>query len=366
MSDDRELIRELHRRPYRGPVLAYDLRRVRARIRRLAALGERHDARFLLAVKAFADPRVLAWFAREGVGFDVSNAGELALVAAATPIASERPLSITGPRLAGVVEALAGWRGEVSVSVESMAQLAAVRDALGARVKLALRVDVTPGGARLATRFGGRPTELEALVAAAAPVRPEGLHCHIGSERNDLATYTGIVRELIGFARRARLELRTLNVGGGLHGMTDAQVEDLVARLRALVPADVRLVFEPGGYWFNDAGFALARVIDLKRSEIVVLDLSSECHLRWSTPSLLAAATSAPAARHRPLLFVGPTCYEADVVGRFRVPCDEDGAPALACGDRVVLARVTSYSASWNTGFNGIAPAEVLLHGIDA
>jgi diaminopimelate decarboxylase len=56
------------------------------------------------------------------------------------------------------------------------------------------------------------------------------------------------------------------------------------------------------------------------------------------------------------VLFVGPTCYEEDVVGEWTV--DPSQWPA---GARVVLRDVTGYAAGWNTGFGGVPPADVVM-----
>jgi diaminopimelate decarboxylase len=58
----------------------------------------------------------------------------------------------------------------------------------------------------------------------------------------------------------------------------------------------------------------------------------------------------------RPTLFVGPTCYEEDVIGEWKV------APVqCAKGTRVVLGNVSGYALAWNTSFGGVPPAAVML-----
>jgi diaminopimelate decarboxylase len=55
-------------------------------------------------------------------------------------------------------------------------------------------------------------------------------------------------------------------------------------------------------------------------------------------------------------LFVGPTCYEDDVLGEWTVE------PArFPAGSRVVLRNITGYAAAWNVGFAGIMPAEIVM-----
>ena len=95
---------------------------------------------------------------------------------------------------------------------------------------------------------------------------------------------------------------------------------------------------------------AVARALDDRA--LCVLDISRICHLRWSQPELVAPPPRTGAGRIT--LFAGPTCYEDDVLGEWTV---EPFAP----GARVVLRNVTGYAVAWNTGFGGVAPADVVV-----
>jgi diaminopimelate decarboxylase len=72
-------------------------------------------------------------------------------------------------------------------------------------------------------------------------------------------------------------------------------------------------------------------------------------------PVELVGAARAPRTA-RPALVAGPTCFEDDVLGDWLV-----GSDHLAIGARLVLRGVTGYAVAWNTGFAGIAPAEVAI-----
>ena len=55
-----------------------------------------------------------------------------------------------------------------------------------------------------------------------------------------------------------------------------------------------------------------------------------------------------------PTLFVGPTCFEEDVLGEWVIDPPPIGTP-------VVVRGVSGYAVAWNTGFGGIPPAEVVI-----
>ncbi|HVV88275.1 MAG TPA: hypothetical protein VHE35_34775, partial [Kofleriaceae bacterium] len=89
--------------------------------------------------------------------------------------------------------------------------------------------------------------------------------------------------------------------------------------------------------------------------EVRVLSLSRLCHLRWSSPRLVAPPP--PPGGGAAVSLLGATCCEDDVIADARVPAD--AVPAI--GDRVVLAAVSGYAAAWNRAFAGIPAARVVL-----
>ncbi|MEJ7598663.1 MAG: hypothetical protein WKG01_12205 [Kofleriaceae bacterium] len=151
-------------------------------------------------------------------------------------------------------------------------------------------------------------------------------------------------------AADAGITPRFLDLGGAWHAVAD--VQSTLASLRAAIPSQLELVIEPGRAFVNDAGFACGHVVvarELDDRPMRVLDLSRICHLRWSPIELVG---SAPVAS-TPTLFVGPTCFEDDVLGEW--------IAAPAAGERVVFRGVTGYAVGWNTSFGGIPAAEVVM-----
>ena len=58
----------------------------------------------------------------------------------------------------------------------------------------------------------------------------------------------------------------------------------------------------------------------------------------------------------RVVLWVGPTCYEEDVLGEWTVE-----PAAFPVGAKIVVAGVAGYALAWNTGFGGVLPAAVVV-----
>jgi diaminopimelate decarboxylase len=372
--------------PADGPALVYDLAAVERRVRAVAAAGRASGVRVLFAMKSFPHDAVLELAAAHLDGFDAGSPGEASRLGAR---AGGRLVSITDPSgRAGEVPA-----GDLVITVESAAQAAAAPS----RARLAIRLaasHLVPGPeavggvledtGRRTSRFGIRPgddgwrDEVAAIIAAGAG-RVAGFHVHHGGvAATSPARLVASARAALGLADELGLPITWLDLGGSLHGIGDGAIPALaaaLAELRAVVPASVELAIEPGRLLALDAGYAVGHVVasrELAERSVRVLDLSRSCHLRWQriTPALalrqhagawraMSGVLPARTGEARRVLFTGPTCYEEDVVGEWKLGKDEDGA-RWPEGSRLVVAGVDGYALAWNGGFGGIAPARVV------
>jgi diaminopimelate decarboxylase len=135
----------------------------------------------------------------------------------------------------------------------------------------------------------------------------------------------------------------------------------LVQEIRRVLPATTTLFFEPGRPLTEKAGFALGRIEAVAaRAEHIdlVVDLSAECHLRWTDPMLIVPSAHGENGTAR-VRIVGPTCAESDVLGIYRIPTPVAGCVPYRRGDILMFGDVVGYSACWNIGFNGRPPASV-------
>jgi diaminopimelate decarboxylase len=333
--------------------LVYDLATIDATMARVAAAARAHDIRVLFAAKSFPHPRVLALAARHLDGFDVASPGELADVPAAAMISIFDP---TGRAVASVAQRSAT---RTIASIETAAQLAAAPP----HAELAIRISasitgrdpavgaILDGSGHRRSRFGlADRAQISELVALAGG-RRWGLHVHHGP-----VTATSAERFIATAVAALALVDREpgfLNLGGAWHGIADLAAA--FAKLRAAIPRAIELVIEPGRMFAAGAGFACGLVTaarSLGDRELRVVDLSRACHLRWSPVELVAPAPHP--GRGVKTLIVGPTCYEEDTLGEWTV------APAHVA-ERVIVRDVPGYALAWNTGFAGIAPADVIV-----
>jgi diaminopimelate decarboxylase len=357
------------------PSLVFDLARIDARLTAIADAARAAGITALFAAKSFPHPAVRALAAARLAGFDVASPAEVAEVAADAGAVAAMP---AGPRVLSVADpsgraiaAAAGWRGRLIVGCETVAQV----DAAPPHAEIAIRLSasltgrdpaiggVLEGSGRRRSRFGidVSPALMREAIAAlgrAAGSRPVGLHVHHGpvaatsSER-----FTATAQAMIDAATAAGVVPRFIDLGGAWHAIAD--LPGALRAIRAALPPGLEILIEPGRLVADGAGFACGRVAvtrELDDRRLCVLELSRICHLRWSQPELVAPPPHTGAGRAT--LFAGPTCYEDDVLGEWTVE------PAqFVPGGQAVLRNITGYALAWNTGFGGVAPADVVMIG---
>ncbi|MEZ4366221.1 MAG: hypothetical protein R2939_08015 [Kofleriaceae bacterium] len=352
------------------PALVFDAAAIDARMAAGAAIARRHRARVLSAAKALPHPALLALARPRLDGVDVAGAAEQALVGDGFGL-----VSLADP-------ARARWRGapppELTISCESVddvrrARAQAPTASIGLRLSISSLVPgddavgaLAAGDGHRRSRFGvevARPgglATLRAMIAAAAGA-PVGVHAHgAGVVYTSPRAWGRLAAAVAALLDEVALAPAFVDLGGGWHGVADELDASLAAVRQALPEVELRL--EPGRLWTLGAGFAVGHVRaarELDDRSLRVVSLSRLCHLRWSPVRLLAPPP--PPGTGRKVMLVGPTCFEDDDVGQWTLGPGPDGGAPLAVGQPVVLADVVGYALAWNTGFAGVAPAEVVV-----
>lgn len=337
--------------------LVFDAARLARNVRAFADAARTCGVTALFAMKSFPHAHMRALAAEFLDGIDAASPEEVAA-------ARGRVLSVADPS-GRAAEAAQSWPGRLIVSCETIEQVRAAP----ANAEIALRISasitgtdpavgaVLDGTGHRRSRFGLEDrAALRALFEAAAG-RPVGLHVHHGPITS---TWSG----RFAATARAALDLadftpRFINLGGAWHGLPE--LAPALRDLRAALPPDLELIAEPGRALVEGAGFARGTVMvarDLADRPLRILDLSRICHLRWSQVELVHRAPHPGEGRRA--LFVGPTCFEEDVVGEWTVtPMD------FPVGAPVILRGVTGYAVAWNTAFGGVPAAEVVIGDAD-
>jgi diaminopimelate decarboxylase len=273
-----------------------------------------------------------------------------------------------------------------TINAESAGELdriADLADAMGRRVRVALRInpDIDAGshphistGLRI-NKFGVPLHEARAIYRerrARAGLVFVGVHVHIGSQ----ITTEGPLRRAAAALATLALELRAdgfalehVDLGGGLGIAYEGRPILTPAEYAAAVLPEVRraglpLVLEPGRAVVGHAGALVSRVVDTKRypdgRRFAVLDAGMSELLR---PALYGSFHQIVPVTPRPgdlsaWDVVGPICETSDAFARDRP------LPELRVGDLVAILDTGAYGAAMASNYNRhpLAP-EVLVSG---
>ena len=326
------------------------------------------------AVKANPHPGVLGTLAGIGAGFDVASRGEIEAALAAGADAREDLIfadTVKDPKhIAGAHEA--GLDDFTFDNASEITQIA--RHAPGANVHVRIRVSNEGSVAQLSKKFGARPEEAVALLAAArdAGLVPRGIAFHVGSQCLDAGRYVEAletVRRLFDEAAARGIALEMVDIGGGFPVRYLDEEIDIPATGRVISEAyerlfgqDVQLVAEPGRAVVGDAAILVTKVISESvrdgRNWLYFDDGTFGSFLevllyRMKFP--LRTSTDGPPIRY---VLAGPTCDCIDVFSR-----DERGEvcevelPEMHLDDLLIAGSMGAYTFSESTRFNGFEPA---------
>ncbi len=342
-----------------------------------------HDHLICYAVKANSNLAVLNLLARLGAGFDIVSLGELERVLRAGGDPARVVFSGVAKREAEIRRAL-----EVDIhcfNVESASELRRidrVAGAMGLRAPVSLRVNPDVDARThpyIATglrenKFGIDFREAAAVygeAAALANLEVVGLDCHIGSQLTEVAPFEDALErmlELVARLRSAGIELRHLDVGGGLGIRYRDESPPLPgdyarALLARLAGQGLRLIIEPGRAIVGNAGVLLTRVEYLKHGaekDFAIVDAGMNDLLR---PALYGAWQDiVPVAPRRDGVarcydVVGPVCETGDFLGK-------DRTLALAEGDLLAVRSAGAYGFTMSSNYNSRPrAAEVMVDG---
>jgi diaminopimelate decarboxylase len=355
------------------------------------------------SVKANDVPAVIAQVAARGFGANVVSRGEWALARRAGVPNGRITLEGVGKTPADLRDAArsaaAGspLRWVALESPEEAGALAlAVRRTRTAGLRLdvlyRLNPDVTPethAGLAVgsgASKFGMTETEIgEAIEAGGGPdgpLRPRGIHLHVGSQLGAVDAWRDAVRRglaLLALVGAGRAGFDTLDVGGGFPVGEPGTVPGPARFARELAPLlealpeerrPVRLAVEPGRFLVARAGWLVASVLHVRDrpdgDRVVILDAGMTelirpalygAHHRITALTSLgkAVATFDAATPRSPARVDGPVCESTDTF-------DRHDLPALRRGDLVAIADAGAYAASMAMTYNGRPrPPQVLL-----
>jgi len=335
------------------------------------------------AVKANSNLAILNLLARLGSGFDVVSAGELQRVIQAGGDPSRTVFSGVGKRPDEMKAALqAGIRCFNVESGSELYRLDSVAGECNTRAPVSLRINpdidanthpyISTGLKE--NKFGIDIDRAESLYQEALQLkhlRITGIDCHIGSQITAIGPFQdacGRIMELFARLRANGVELRHINLGGGLgicyRDEAPPDPPSLVNAIVRQVPDEaVELLVEPGRSITGNAGLLITRVLYIKETtgkNFAVVDAAMNDLIRpvlydaWQDilPVRKGGSTS-PAVYD----IVGPVCESADFLGLHR-------HLSIAEGDLLAISDAGAYGFCMSSNYNTRPrPAEILVDG---
>ena len=337
----------------------------------LAAAGL--DATVCFACKANPNMAVIRTLAELGAGADVVSEGELRQALAAGVPPGRIVFSGVGKTRQELDFAIA--RGILQINVESEPELrllSEVAAARGVRMPIAIRVnpDVDAGThAKITTgkkenKFGiewARVREVYGLAASLPGIEVVGVACHIGSQLTELEPFRDAftrVRELVATLRADGIDLRRLDLGGGLGVPYEHETPPSPAAYAEIIRSTLgdlgcRIIVEPGRLLVGNAGILVSRIIHVKEGTtrtFLIVDAAMNDLMR---PVLYDAHHAIfPVIEPPPGTFpvevdvVGPICETGDTFARQRA------LPPMRAGDLLVFGTAGAYGAAMSSTYN--------------
>ena len=199
-----------------------------------------------------------------------------------------------------------------------------------------------------------------------------GIHMHIGSQITELEPFVdslGKIVELIKELEKEGIELRYLDIGGGLgisykKGEKTPTPKEFAKKLLSLIKGlKYRIILEPGRAIIGDAGILVTKVLYVKKTSkknFVIVDAAMNDLIR---PSLYNAYHEiipiGPTTGHRSPItvdIVGPICESGDYFAKDRE------LPEVKSGDLLAILDAGAYGFSMSSNYNARPKvAEVLV-----
>ncbi len=340
------------------------------------------------AVKACSTLGVLAVLAKLGAGADIVSLGELFRWQRAGGDPAKVVFSGVGKTRDEMKAAIAAGIGCFNVeSAEELYTLDEVARSVGAKVKIALRVnpDVDPqthpyiSTGLKQNKFGVGMDEARTLLRDAAAKCPglqiAGVDFHIGSQITKASPFADAIARLVDLVTALRSDgvmLTHVDIGGGL-GIDYGKGETVVspaeygaavrAALKPVLDLGLTLHTEPGRVIVGMAGALVTRVVYRKRNEakhFTIVDAAMNDLMR---PALYGAfhpmkPVVKPERATITTDVVGPICETGDFFARDRE------LPELDQGELLWIGAAGAYGSAMASNYNTRPRApEVLVRG---
>jgi ornithine decarboxylase len=369
-----KISRYLNERRPDNPLLVVDLDVVAHNYRSLRRYLPIADVYY--AVKANPAREILSLLTGLGSSFDTASRQEIEAVIAAGAPAERISFGNTIKKQKDIAWAYA--QGVRLFAFDSEAELKKLAEsAPGSRVFCRLLMTCEGADWPLSRKFGCEADMARDLLVMARELGldPYGVSFHVGSQQTQLDQWdvaVGKTAMLFTALNEAGIELKMVNIGGGLPAKYKSEVASVDAYANAIMSAMTKhfgnalpkMIIEPGRSMVGDAGVIEAEVVLISKKSKdedvrwVYLDIGKFGGLIETMDESIKYRIQTPGATGptAPVILAGPTCDSADILYekyKYRLPL------SLKVGDKVRIHATGAYTTSYaSVNFNGFPPLE--------
>ncbi|MGD0466647.1 MAG: hypothetical protein ABSA84_08130 [Gammaproteobacteria bacterium] len=353
---------------YQKPILIYDLGQISKKMNFLTNICRDSPIKMLFTVKSFPCREVIDLAYEIMPGFEISNINEYQLL---PKDIHDVILSINDPtgQLNASIPIELSQKNTCYLHMDVIDEDKLLSFNFRPKIHYGARVSHTSliGSKSYVkeSRFGSSIIKLAKHKKFFFNGKLTGLHVHNGSEENTIDDYLIMADQIVYFLKKENIKISFVNLGGGLHLLTEKEIEELIQRLTpSFIDHNLQGFFEPGQSVVRHAGYALGKILSIKQFSQekyhLVLDLSNECHIKWSDPVLLnkGQLDSLDSPQKLTVFIGGPTCFEHDCLGILKVD-PVDGKLPFKLNEILTFGNINGYAAAWNMAFNGISKASL-------
>ncbi len=369
------------------PFYYYDMDLFRKTVDHVAELAAEHDIKVHYAIKANVERRLLEYISAKGFGADCVSGNEVLHAHSCGFPAEKIVYAGVGKSDREIHDAM--MLGIEAFNCESLQEIFVINEmahihGVKANVSVRINPDIDAHTHKYVTtglyenKFGISQHEFEKLIEIihkSEHINFIGLHFHVGSQISRVEEVFGLecrrVNEIVEYFEKKGLEIRNINLGGGLGVDYDdpdgGQIADFETWFRTISANIVRrpdqtVHVEPGRSLVAQCATLISRVVFVKSGEtknFLIMDAGMNDLIR---PALYGAYhkienLSASQRQFFPTFqaydIVGPVCESSDVWGAGRL------LPLSVRGDLMAIRSAGAYGQVMASRYNmkDLAPA---------
>ncbi len=356
------------------PFFAFSLDKVKEKYRNFATHFP--DAIINFAMKANAEPEILATLYEEGANFEIASVYELHMLKE-LKIPGERMIYGTSVKPAQHIREFHEYGVEryAADSFEEVEKIAVA--APGSRVYIRMTVNDTGSVFKFSEKFGTEKANVIPLLLRAKELGldPYGISFHVGSQASNPRAWAEAIEELTPVLEELDavhgIKIKMLNMGGGFpcayaSSEVALTLEEIAAHTYEAynrLPYKPYVMLEPGRGLVAETGVLVASVIariERRENSWLFLDagvysgLFETMAYQGSTRYKVSSLRPSYDAGEKLFALAGPTGDSPDVISREALlPAD------INVGDKLVFHDVGAYSLVAISPFNGFPKPDV-------